>query len=60
MARRTLIGVALVLILCVPFAVFAVISGQVAASSWALLTGIATLASLMIGGRPIAFLLSGC
>ena len=59
LARRTAIAVALVLILCVPFAVFAVISGQVAASSYALLTGIATLASLMIGGRPIAFLTVG-
>ena len=59
LARRTVIAVALVLILCVPFAVFAVISGEVAASSWAMLTGVVALISLMIGGRPLAFLAVG-
>ena len=60
LARRTVVAVALVLILCVPFALFALISGEVAASSWAMLTGVVALISLMIGGRPLAFSLSGC
>jgi hypothetical protein len=46
-------------IACVPFAVFAVISGQVAASSWALLGGVTALQALMIGGRWLSFLSVG-
>ena len=36
---RTVVAVAAILILSVPFAVFAAISGQVTASSWAVLGG---------------------
>ncbi len=35
LARRTVVAVAAIAILSVPFAVFAAISGQVTASSWA-------------------------
>jgi hypothetical protein len=59
LARRTVVAVAAVLILCVPFAVFAVISGEVAASSSAVMGGFAALANLLYGGRAIALLTVG-
>ena len=59
LARRTVVALTVIAIACVPFALFAVISGQVAASAWALLAGVASLVSLMIGGRPIFFLTVG-
>ena len=59
LARRTVVAVAVIAIACVPFAVFAVISGQVAASSGALLGGAAALSNLMYGGRAIAYLTVG-
>ena len=59
LARRTVVAVAAILILSVPFAVFAAISGQVAASSWAALGGVVALTNLMIGGQAIAFLSVG-
>jgi hypothetical protein len=59
MARRTVVAVVVIVIASVPFAVFAVISGQVAASSWAVLGGATALTNLMIGGRQIAYLAVG-
>jgi hypothetical protein len=56
LARRTVVALAVIVIASVPFAAFAVISGQVAASSWALLGGAAVLMNLIIGGRTIAYL----
>jgi hypothetical protein len=43
----------------VPFAVFAVISGQVAASSLAVLGAVAVVSNLMFAGRGIAYLTVG-
>ena len=59
LARRTVIAVAAIVILCVPFAVFAAISGQGTAASWATLGGAVALTNLMIGGRAIAYLSVG-
>ena len=59
LARRTVVAVALIAILCVPFAVFAVISGEFGASSWALMAGIAVLVNFVYGGRSIAYLSGG-
>jgi hypothetical protein len=59
LARRTVLSVAAIVILSVPFAVFAVISGQVTASSWAVLGGVVALTNLMIGGQAIAWLSVG-
>jgi hypothetical protein len=54
LARRTIVAVAAIVILSVPFAVFAAISGQVMASSFAALGGATALTNLIYGGRPIA------
>ena len=59
LARRTVVAVAAIVIVSVPFAVFAGISGQVTASSWAALGGAVALTNLMIGGRAIAYLSVG-
>lgn len=60
LARRTVVAVAAIVILSVPFAVFAAISGQGAASSFAVLGGAVAVTNLMIGGQAIAYLVSGC
>lgn len=57
--RRIVVAVVVIVIASVPFAVFAVISGQAAASSWAVLGGAAAVTNLMIGGRQIAYLAVG-
>ena len=59
LARRTVVAVAVIVIVSVPFAVFAVISGEAAASSSAVLGGVAALANLVYGGRAIAYLTVG-
>jgi hypothetical protein len=59
LARRTVVAVAVIVIMSVPFAVFAVISGQVPASSWAVLAGAAALSNLADGGRAIGYLTVG-
>ena len=59
LARRTVVAVALVAILCVPWAVLGVISGQRYAASWAMAGGITALVVLLIGGTPIAYLTVG-
>ena len=59
LARRTAIAVVVVLIWCVPFAVLAVISGQLAASSWATMGSYCAMTNLMIGGRATAYLTVG-
>lgn len=59
LARRTVVAVAAIVILSVPFAVFAVISGQGAASSFAALGGATALMNLIYGGRPVAYLSAG-
>ena len=59
LARRTVVAVAAIVILSVPFAVFAAISGQGAASSFAALGGAVALTNLIYGGRPIAYLSVG-
>ena len=56
---RTVVAVVVIVIASVPFAVFAVISGEVAASSFALLGGAAALSNLMYGGRTFAYLTVG-
>jgi hypothetical protein len=59
LARRTVVAVAAIVILSVPFGVFAAISGQVTASSWAALGGVVALTNLIIGGQAIAYLSVG-
>ena len=59
LARRTVVAVAAIVILSVPFAVFAAISGQVTASSFAALGGATALTNLIYGGRPVAYLSAG-
>ena len=59
LARRTVTAIAAIVILSVPFAVFAAISGQVTAASWAALGGAVALTNLMIGGQAIAYLSVG-
>ena len=59
LARRTAVAVVVIVILSVPFAVFAVISGQVPASSWAVMAGYAALTNLADGGRAIGYLTVG-
>jgi hypothetical protein len=56
---RTVVAVEVIAIACVPFAVFAVISGEVAASSWAMMTAITVLLNLLYGGRAIAWITVG-
>ena len=51
LARRTVVAVAAILILSVPFAVFAAMSGQGTASSFAVLGGATALMNLIYGGR---------
>ena len=58
MARRAVLGVVLVVILCVPFAVFGVISGELAAS-WAVFGGLATAMVLVNAGLAFAYLTVG-
>ena len=53
LARRTVVAVAAIVILSVPFVVFAVISGQGAASSFATLGGATALTNLIYGGRSL-------
>ena len=50
-AHPTGVAVALIVTLYVPFVVFAVISGEPSAAGWAMLSGVAVLKNLMIGGR---------
>ena len=50
LARRTVVAVAAIVILSVPFAVFAAISGQGTASSFAVLGGATALMNLIYGG----------
>ena len=59
LARRTVVAVAAIVILSVPFAVFAAISGQATAASWAALGGAVALMNLIIGGQAIAYLSVG-
>lgn len=59
LARRAVVAVAAIVILSVPFAVFAAISGQGAAASFAALGGAVAVTNLMIGGRAIAYLSVG-
>jgi hypothetical protein len=58
LARRVVLGVAVIAILCVPFAVFGVISGELAAS-FAIFGGLATVTVLVVGGRAFAYLAVG-
>src|SRR6516225_7622957 len=59
MVRRTVVAVGVIVIASVPFVGFAAISGQLEASSWAVLGGAVALANLMYGGRAIAYLSVG-
>jgi hypothetical protein len=59
LARRTVISIAVVVVLCVPFVVFGLLSGQMANASWALMGGIIGLVNLMVGGRGIGYLTVG-
>ena len=59
LARRTVVAVAAIVILSVPFVVFAAISGQATAASWAALGGAVALMNLIIGGQAIAYLSVG-
>jgi hypothetical protein len=56
---RTVLAVEVILILLVPFVVFAVISGQATAASWAPMGGVVGLMNLTIGGAEIAYLSVG-
>jgi hypothetical protein len=53
------VAVAVVMIVSVPFVVFAAISGEVAAASWAVLGGVAVVSNFLIGGRAVAYLTVG-
>ena len=59
LARRTVVAVAAIVILSVPFAVFAAISGRGAASAFAALGGAVAVTNLMMGGQAIAYLSVG-
>jgi len=48
--RRTVLAVVAILVLCVPFAVFALINHEVAASSWAAWAGFTALVTYVVGG----------
>ena len=58
LVHRTAIALVAILVLIVPFAVFSVISGQVEASSWAMMGGVVALLNLR-SGMAIALLSVG-
>ena len=58
LARRTVFAVLLIAITCVPFAVFGVISGEIA-SSLAASTGLAAVMVLALAGQAYAYLVAG-
>ena len=57
--RRTVLACVAILVLCVPFVVFALINHEVAASSWAALAGLTALVNYVLGGRAVAYLTVG-
>ena len=57
--RRTVLACVAILVLCVPFAVFALINHEIAASSWAALAGLTALVNYVLGGRAVAYLTVG-
>jgi hypothetical protein len=59
LVRRTVVAVAAVVILSVPFVVFGAISGEVAAATWAVLGGVVVVSNFLLGGRALAFLTVG-
>ena len=59
LVRRTLVAVLVIVILSVPSVVFAVISRQVPAASWAVMGGIGAVLNLASGGPEIAYLSVG-
>lgn len=59
LVRRTLAAALVIVILSVPSVVFAVISRQVPAASWAVMGGIAAVLNLAYGGPEIAYLSVG-
>ena len=59
LVRRIVVAVALVVIGSVPFVVFAAVSGEVAASSLAVLGGVAVVSNLLFGGQAMAYLTVG-
>ena len=57
--RRTVLAVVAILVLCVPFGVFALINHEVAASSWAAWAGFTALVTYVLGGPAVAYLTVG-
>ena len=57
--RRTALACVAILLLCVPFVVFALINHEVAASSWAAFAGLTALVNYVLGGRAVAYLTVG-
>ena len=58
LGRRVVVGVVVIVILGVPFAVLAVLSGQLAAS-WAMFSALAALTILLMAGQEYAYLTVG-
>ena len=58
LGRRVVVGVVVIVILGVPFAVLAVLSGQLAAS-WAMFSALAALTVLVMAGQEYAYLTVG-
>ncbi|HTY72305.1 MAG TPA: FUSC family protein [Actinomycetes bacterium] len=56
LVRRTVISLAVVVVVAVPYVLFALLSGQWAAASWTMMGGITGLVGLLLGGRVVAYL----
>ena len=56
LARRTVISLAVVLICSVPYALFAILSGQWATASWTTMGAITGLIGLLLGGLRVGLL----
>jgi hypothetical protein len=56
LVRRTIISLAVVLVLSVPYVLFALLSGQWAAASWTFLGDLTGLVGLLLGGEIVAYL----
>ena len=57
--RRTVLAFVAILVLCVPFVVFALINHEPAASSWAVWAAFTALINYVLGGRAVAYLTVG-
>jgi hypothetical protein len=58
-AKRTVSAVVVVAVGCVPFVVLALITGEAAASSWAVFAALTGLLTYLVGGTAIGYLSVG-